>query len=325
MLIAILECIGGLILLIVGAELIVGSGTRFAVRFNLSPVVIGATIVAVGTSMPELAVGIDAVVSGSGDLAIGNIAGTNVVNILLILGVSALVMALTLRTETLWLDLPMIAVASSMLLYMTWDGDLTRSDGIILVLCSVAYTAAIVHSARRESRTIRMQVAEELELISNASPERYSWQRDLLVLTAGIAVIVFGADWLIEGAVALARLWGVSHEFMGLTIIAIGTSSPELVTTLISTLRKERDIAIGNLLGSSVYNIFIILGLTLVVPGTPVKVAEMLVKVDIPVMTAVGLLCVPVFYSGRQVSRTEGGSFVALYAAYLIYLIATRT
>nr|CAD6405692.1 sodium:calcium antiporter [Rhizobium sp. Q54] len=324
MLIAVLECIGGLILLIVGAEFIVSSGTRFAARFNISPVVIGATIVAVGTSTPELAVGIDAVLSGSGDLAVGNIAGTNVVNILLILGLSALAAPLAIRTETLWLDLPMIAVASLMLLYMAWDGVLTRSDGIILVLCSVAYTAAIVHSARRESRAIKMRIAEELEVISNPSSEGYSWQRDLLVLMAGITVVVLGADWLVEGAIDLARHWGVSDEFIGLTIIAIGTSSPELVTTLISTLRKERDIAIGNLLGSSAYNIFIILGLTLAVPGIPIKVAEMLVKVDIPVMTMVGLLCVPVFYSGRQVSRWEGGSFVALYAAYLSYLIATR-
>ena len=325
MLIALLLCLVGLAFLVFGAELVVASGSRFAGRFNISPVVIGATIVALGTSAPELAVGIDAVLSGNGNLAVGNIAGTNVVNILLILGLSASLVPLSLRSETLWLDLPMIVVASLMFMFMVSDGELTRNDGIILVLSSLAYTAAVIHSARRESRLVKARFENELETVSPLTGYDGSPLRDLSILAIGIAIIVTGADLLVRGAVDLARLWHVSETFIGLTIIAIGTSSPELVTTVLSTLRNQREIAIGNLLGSSVYNILAILGLTMAVPGRSVQVSEAMIMVDVPVMTAVALLCVPVFYSGRRVSRVEGAVFIVLYLTYLSYLIVMRT
>ncbi|HEX6956354.1 MAG TPA: calcium/sodium antiporter [Ferrovibrio sp.] len=318
----------GLAVLVVGAELLVRGGTRLAARLGVSPVVIGLTIVAVGTSTPELAVGIDAVLQGNGDLAVGNIAGTNVVNILLILGLSAAMRPLALRAETLWLDLPMIVGASFALLIMAWDGSLSRAEGILLVGAALAYTAAIVYLARRESRMVRASFAKGIEEVGGGRPHpapeaSVAW--NLALLIAGIAVIVVGADWLVRGAVGLARLWAVSDEFIGLTIVAIGTSSPELVTTVVSTLRRQRDIAIGNLLGSSVYNILFILGLTCIVPSAPIPVARSLITVDIPMMAAVALLCVPVFYSGRQVARIEGIAFVAAYLAYLGYLLASRT
>ncbi|SSC70013.1 unnamed protein product [Ciceribacter sp. T2.26MG-112.2] len=325
MLTALLFCTVGLALLVFGAELVVGNGSQLAGRFNISPVVIGATIVALGTSAPELAVGIDAVFSGNGNLAVGNIAGTNVVNILLILGVSATMIPLSLRTETLWLDLPMIVVASLMFLFMVSDGELTRNDGIILFLSSLAYTAAVIHSARRESRLVKARFENELEAVTPLTVYDGSSKRDLLVLVIGIGIIVLGADLLVRGSVDLARLWQVSETFIGLTIIAIGTSSPELVTTVLSTLRNKREIAIGNLLGSSVYNILAILGLTLAVPGRTVQVSDAMIMVDVPVMTAVAFLCVPVFYSGRQVSRMEGVFFICLYLTYLSYLIVMRT
>lgn len=318
-------CAAGLAVLVAGAEFVVRGGTQVAVRFGISPVIIGLTIVALGTSAPELAVGIDAVMKGNGDLAIGNIAGTNVVNILLILGLSALIKPLALRAETLWLDLPMIVVASLALYVMALDGHLTRLDGIILVTASFGYTAAIVLSARREASSVRVAFAQGLrEPITPAQTGR-SLALSLLTLGAGIVLIVVAADWLVQGAVDLARIWGVSEAFIGLTIIAIGTSSPELVTTVISTLKGQRDIAIGNLLGSSVYNILFILGITCIVPDAPVPVAAPLIAVDLPVMVAVALACIPVFSSGRSVSRIEGGCFVAGYAAYLGYLVVART
>ncbi|PZU88340.1 MAG: sodium:calcium antiporter [Shinella sp.] len=316
----------GLLLLVAGSEFIVRGGTRFAGRLNISPVVIGATIIAIGTSTPELAVGIDSVLTGNGNLAIGNIAGTNVVNILLILGLSALMLPMAIRAETLLLDLPMIVVASCALLFMASDGYLSRNEGIILLIFSVGYTAAIIQSARRESRRVKAEFREELrEMAPPPLLAGSSWQKELLAIVVGIAVVVYGADFLVKGTVDLARLWGVSEEFIGLTIIAIGTSSPELVTTIVSTLRNQREIAIGNLLGSSVYNILVILGITIVVPSEPVAVSPSLIGIDIPVMTAVALLCVPVFYSGRVVSRFEGALMVGLYLAYLAFLVVTRT
>lgn len=316
-------CIAGLAVLVLGAELVVRGGTQVAVRFGISPVIIGLTIVAVGTSAPELAVGIDSVLTGNGDLAIGNIAGTNIVNILLILGLSALMKPLTLRAETLWLDLPMIVAASLALLVMAMDGQLTRIDGAILVGTSLAYTAAIVHIAQRENSAVKISMAKAHHDAAH-QPHNRSLLSSAFALMAGILVIVAGAEWLVEGAVDLARIWGVSEAFIGLTIVAIGTSSPELATTVIATLKGQRDIAVGNLLGSSVYNILFILGVTCIVPSEPVPVARSLITIDLPVMLAVALLCIPVFHSGRQVSRVEGGCFIGVYATYLGYLVIAR-
>jgi len=317
--------VAGLAILIMGAEFIVRGGTSLAARFRIPPLVIGLTIVAVGTSAPELAVGIDAALYGNGDLAIGNIAGTNVVNILLILGLSALMRPLALRGTTLFLDLPMIVAASLALLVMAADGSLSRGEGLVLVAASMAYTAAVVHMARRERRSEQVAAARELKSAALAPQRNGSRVRDLAVLLTGIAIVVMGADWLVRGSVDLARLWEVSDEFIGLTVIAIGTSSPELVTTLVSTIRNQRDIAIGNLLGSSAYNILFILGVTCLVPSSAIPVAPLLTAVDIPVMTAVAFLCIPVFYSGREITRAEGALFVGSYMGYFAYLLATRT
>jgi cation:H+ antiporter len=315
--------LAGLVVLIIGSELLVRGGTRLAARLGISPTIIGLTIVALGTSAPELAVGIEAALKGSGDLAIGNIAGTNVVNILFILGLSASIQSLALRNDTLRIDLPMIVIASCALLAMTLDGELTRLDGALLIAAGVIYTMVLIQAARRESRATKLAYAAAQG--EPLPPSLGSTLFDTAALLAGIAIIVVGADWLVAGAVELAKLWGVSDEFIGLTVVAIGTSSPELVTTLVSTIRRQRDIAIGNLLGSSAYNILIILGVTCVVPSSPIPVAPSLIKIDIPVMVAVALACVPVFYSGRQVSRGEGMLFVAAYLSYLGYLVIVRT
>ncbi|MFA7595597.1 MAG: calcium/sodium antiporter [Novosphingobium sp.] len=317
-------CAAGLALLVLGAELVVRGGTHVAARLGVPPLVIGLTIVAVGTSTPELAVGIDAALRGEGELAVGNIAGTNIVNILLILGLSALIEPLAIRMQTIRLDLPIMILASLMLVALAWDGNLSRIDGIILTMSALAYTMAILHIARRESQGIKAAFSREFA----ARPDSTPTPENLLslgALAAGLVVIAVGADLLVDGAVALARQWGVSDAFIGLTIVAIGTSSPELVTTVVSTIRKARDIAIGNLLGSSIYNILFILGITCIVPDAGIQVGQALIRIDIPLTAAVALLCIPVFVSGRSVTRFEGGLFVIAYAVYLAYLIAART
>jgi cation:H+ antiporter len=312
----------GLAALLAGAELVVRGGSTLAARLGVSPLVIGLTIVAIGTSAPELAVGIDAAVQGNGALAVGNIAGTNTVNILLILGLSAAIRPLSIRLQTLKLDLPVIVLASLMLLVMAWDGRLTRLEGLILVLSAFLFTAAVIHVARRESASVKAAFAGEFGAPARS---RRAVLIELLGLAAGLAVIVVGAHWLVDGAVRMARIWGVSDAFIGLTIVAIGTSAPELVTTVVSTLRNERDIAIGNLIGSSVYNILFILGVTCLVPSAGIAIGPQLILVDIPVMTAVAFACIPVFISGRRVARLEGVIFVSAYLVYLGYLIGTRT
>jgi cation:H+ antiporter len=325
MIAAIGQCLAGLLVLVLGAELLTRGGAVLARQLGLSPMIIGLTVVAIGTSTPELAVGIDAALKGNGAIAVGNIAGTNTVNVLLILGLSAAVHALPLRARTIRMDLPVMIAAAVMLLGMALDGNLSRQDGMLLVACGITYTLMVAWSALHESRAVRMEFAREFRGPKGVAPSRRTTILSALMLLAGIVVIVAGADVFVNGAVSLARIWGVSDGFIGLTVVAIGTSAPELVTTILSTLKRERDIAIGNLFGSSVYNIFVILGVTCVVPTGGVPVSAELLRVDLPVMVLVALACVPAFLSGQEISRREGALFVAAYGVYLTYLIVVRT
>lgn len=321
--IATLWVIGGLIALVIGAELIVRGGARLAARLGIAPIIIGLTIVSVGTSTPELAVGIESALRGNGSIAVGNIAGTNTVNLLLIFGMSALLRPLALHLQTVRFDLPVMAVVATWLLYMSWDGQLTRGEGIAMIVAAVLYTLAVLYLARSETRAAKAEFAQEY-----AAPADVAWlartELSVLALLGGIIIVVVGSDWLVDGAVLLARDLQISDAVIGLTVIAIGTSSPELVTTILGTIRGDRDIAIGNLLGSSIYNILVILGITCVVPTTPLQVEPDLVRIDIPVMALATLACVPVFLTGRKVSRIEGGCFVGCYVAYLLYLVLVR-
>lgn len=318
-------CLAGLAALIAGAELLTRGGGDLAARLGIPPIIVGLTVVAVGTSTPELAIGIDAVLRGNGALAVANIAGTNIVNILLILGLSALLRPLALTMQTLRMDLPVMVAAALLFWFMARDGALSRAEGLVLVGTGVVYTGIVVVLARRESRAARRAFAEQFGPPEGPAFGGGRALPSLIALVAGLVVIIAGSDWFVDGAVGLARLWGVSEAFIGLTVVAIGTSLPELVTTLLSTLKGQRDVAIGNLLGSSVFNIVFILGITCLVPAEAVPVAPLLLRIDIPVMAAVALVCVPVFLSGRAVTRLEGGIFVAAYAAYLTLLILTRT
>ncbi|MEA4945736.1 MAG: calcium/sodium antiporter [Propionicimonas sp.] len=323
----VLSVLAGLAALIVGAELVVRYGSRLARRLGVPPMIVGLTVVSIGTSIPELAVGVDAMRANAGSLAIGNIAGTNVVNLLLILGLSAAVRPIAIERRTRLLDLPGMAVAAVLLFVFTLGGRLDRWMGFPLIGFAVAYTVLLVLWTRGENARDQ-HLAAEYEHEFPAEPSQHggrllAWFGVLLI--AGIAVIVVGADWLVHGSVELARIVGVSDAFIGLTIVAIGTSAPELVTTVISTIRGDRDIAIGNLIGSSVYNLTLILGVPVLVADGSGPIDAQLLHIDLPVMVAVSLLCVPLFLTGKRLSRTEGVLFVAGYVVYLTYLLLTRT
>ena len=321
----------GLALLIIGSEIMVRGGAGVAARLGISPIIIGLTIVSIGTSAPELAVGVVSAQGGSGALAVGNIAGTNIVNILLILGLSAFILPLRLETRTLRLELPMMAAAALTLWAVTVDERMNRTDGAILVVLALVYTGVVIWSALRESRAVvaefEAELAEELDAGDGGTgpAEGRRMFANVLMTIGGIVVIVIGADWLVDGAVGMARQFGVSEALIGLTVVAIGTSAPELVTTLISTIRGDRDIAVGNLIGSSIYNILLILGVTALVPAAGMDLPNSLVRTDIPIMVAVALACIPIFISGRRVSRLEGGLMVAAYLGYLAFLLSTQT
>ncbi|HWD46564.1 MAG TPA: calcium/sodium antiporter [Actinomycetota bacterium] len=280
--------------------------------------VVGLTVVSIGTSLPELAIGIDAARSGSPALAVGNIVGTNLVNLLFILGLSALLVPIAFERRTLRFDLPAMVVAALALYALARDGVLARADGILLVLGGVVYTSGVLYVGRRDPDLPAVDGAR-------ATPEPSSRVLRLaLELVVGLVVIVVGAELLVEGAVDGAQALGVSEAVVGLTIIAIGTSAPELVTTLVSTIRGKRDLAIGNLLGSSVYNIAVVLGVTCVVAPTGVPVPAEVLASDLVLLAVATVVAVPVLLTGARISRAEGGLFVAAYLAYLGWLRATR-
>jgi cation:H+ antiporter len=322
---AVTSFLAGLVVVIVGAEFIVRGGSRVAALLGVSPMILGLTVVAIGTSTPELAVGLTASAEGSGGLAVGNIAGTNIVNILFILGLSAWIMPLKVQLLSLKLDLPVMVVSALALLWMAWDGVLSRQEGALMVGASVAYTIAMVRLSRRESLPIQQEFSREYSA-KNILPRVATLQGtvSVLMLAAGIVVVVVGAELLVSGAVDIAQSLGVSDAVVGLTIVAIGTSAPELATTIMSTLKNERDIAIGNLIGSSTYNILFILGATCLATPGGVPVEASLLHVDLPLAALVALLCVPVFATDRLISRKEGAFFVTSYAVYLGTLIFLR-
>ncbi|MGE2718344.1 calcium/sodium antiporter [Mycolicibacterium celeriflavum] len=320
--------LAGLTALIVGAEVMVKGGSRLAARLGISAIVVGLTVVSIGTSMPELAVGVTAASQGSGALAVGNIAGTNVVNLFLILGLSAAMVPLVLQSRTIRLELPMMAGAALLLFVLAVDGVMTRVDGVILLTGAVVYTGAVIWSGHRESQAVVREFAGAYagDAAEVTTPDgRRRMLREVAMLVGGIMLVVIGAEWLVDGSVGMARQFGVSDALIGLTVVAIGTSAPELVTTVMSTLRGDRDIAIGNLVGSSIYNIAFILGVTCLVPAHGLALPSSLVRIDIPIMVIVSLACIPIFITGRRVSRLEGVLMVTAYMAYLAFLLATQT
>jgi cation:H+ antiporter len=317
--------VAGLALLVVGAELVVRGASRLAVSLGVKPLVIGLTIVAVGTSAPELAVGIAASLQGSGALAVGNIAGTNILNILFILNLSVLVRSLPILLQILRLELLVMITAAVLLMVLAWDGVLTRLDGGVLFSAAVLYTVALIRMSRGELQAVQEEFREKYG--ADAAMRRQvvrTRARNAVLLAAGLGLSVLGADRLVDGAVDIARALGISEAMIELTIVAIGTSAPELATTVVGTLKGERDVAVGNLLGSSIYNILVILGITCLVSPGGVWVERQLRFVDIPLMTGVVLGAVPVFWTGRRVSRLEGGLGIAIYLTYLLSLVLFR-
>lgn len=317
--------LAGLVVIIVGAELVLRSASRIAAMLGVKPIVIGLTVVAIGTSMPELAVGITAVAEGRGTLAVGNIAGTNILNILFILGLSAAIRPLPLQLLSIRLDVPVMIASALALIVMAWDGTLSRFEGILLVIAAVIYTIAIVRLSRRESAKMRKEYAEEFSrevLVDKPGPAASIG--NVIILLGGLALTVLGANLLVSGAVSIAQMLGVTDAVIGLTIVAIGTSAPELATTIVATVKDDRDVAVGNLIGSSICNILVILGLTCVAAPDGVDVSRDVLWLDLPLGAAVAIACYPVFRSDRMVSRREGIAFVTIYLLYLGTLVFLR-
>ena len=308
----------GLGLLIVGAELLVRGASRLAAAAGISPLVIGLTVVAFGTSSPELAVSLQAGWSGQGDIAIGNVVGSNILNVLFILGVSAVIAPLVVAGQIVRRDAPLMVAISVLMLLMALDGRIGRIDGALLTVGMIGYTTWVIVHSRRESAGARAR-----EAAAAGTRSAPALVRNALLALAGLALLVLGARWLVSSAVTFATALGISELVIGLTVIAIGTSMPELATSIVAAARGERDIAVGNVVGSNIANILGVLGPTALVSPRPVAVSSAALVFDIPVMIAVAFACLPVFFTGRRIARGEGWLFLGYYAAYTAYLVLT--
>ncbi len=302
-----------LLLLFAGAEGLVRGSSSLALRMGLSRLMIGLTIVAFGTSSPELVVSVKAALAGQGDISVGNVVGSNSFNIAVILGITALVCPIPVHRQIIKIDAPIALGVAFLLVFLLMDHRLGRAEGLLLFAGIVAYTWMNVILARKQAP---LEIPAP-EVGSVEAPSRH-WALDAAFVVGGLAVLVFGSRLLVEHSVALAQSIGISEAVIGLTIVSAGTSMPELATSLVAALRKQPDIAIGNVVGSNVFNVLGILGVASLV--TPIK-APGISAMDYGAMLVFAVLLLPLLYTGRKLHRIEGGALLALYVGYVYLLL----
>ena len=308
--------VAGLVLLIIGADLLVRGAACLAASFGVPALVIGLTVVAFGTSAPELAVSVKSAWSGQAELAIANAVGSNIFNILFILGLAALITPLVVSRQLIRQDVPIMVVVSVVAVFMTLNGNIGRWEAALLVLGLLGYTGFLFYQGRKSGTDVAADdVGEFLE-----TPKPF-WH-NLVLVAGGLFLLVVGARWLVNSAVDIASALGVSEAVIGLTIVAAGTSLPEVVTSVIATIKGQRDIAIGNVVGSNIFNILCVLGVSGLVSPTPLLAGTQLAQIDLPVMLGVAVLCMPLFFVGAVLNRFEGALFLVLYVVYVWYLVA---
>lgn len=309
--------IAGLIFLIIGAEALVRGASSLAVVLGISPLIIGLTVVAFGTSSPELAVSIKAALTGQSSIALGNVIGSNIFNVLFIIGISALVMPLVVSQQLLRLDVPLMIVLSLVVLIFSLDENISRADGLVLVSGLIIYIWFLFYQCRKENIE---ENKNDSKAINTEKIVNNNWLRNIALVIFGLAMLVLGSRWLVDSAVFIAHYLGVSELVIGLTIVAIGTSLPELVTSVIAAMRGERDIAVGNIIGSNIFNIMGVLGFASIVAPQGINILPAVIGFDIPVMIAVAFICLPMFFTGSVISRAEGALLLGYYIAYTLYL-----
>lgn len=320
----ILMLVLGLAVLTVGAELMVRGSSRLAIAMGISPLVVGLTVVAFGTSAPELVVSVQSSLIGQPDVAIGNVVGSNIFNVLFILGLSAMIVPLRVSQQLIRIDVPLMIAISILVYALALDGSIGQLEGLLLVGGLIGYTSFAIVISRRE----RAGIKAEYEAEFGEPTETRGFRKialNLGLVVAGLGLLVLGSHWFIGSAIVIARALGVSELVIGLTIVAAGTSMPEVATSIMAAIRGERDIAVGNVVGSNIFNIFAVLGISSVVSPGGVKVSEAALQMDIPVMIAVAAACLPVFFVGHVISRWNGVMFFGYYIAYTASFVIAET
>jgi cation:H+ antiporter len=313
----------GLALLVIGGELLVRGASHLAALLGVSPLVIGLTVVAFGTSAPEAAVSLQSTLSGEPELVIGNVIGSNIFNVLVILGATAVVAPIPVPPRLLRLDVPLMVGASLSVYLMALDGRFSRWEGGLLLAGIIAYTGVLIRQSRR--RYDPLVAAQDIDLEDVVAHGLGVWIINALSIIAGLTLLIIGSRWLVDGAVGFAQALGVSELIIGLTIVAAGTSLPEVAASLVAALRGHREIAVGNAVGSNLFNLLLVLGLGSLVSPRAIAVPPVALSFDLPVMVAVAVLCLPIFYTHRLISRWEGLLLLAYYGTYTGYLVLRAT
>ena len=314
---ATLLLIAGLVILVGGAELLVRGATHLPASFGMSPLVIGLTIVAFGTSSPELAVSLNAAWSSQSAVVIGNAIGSNTFNILVIIGLSALIVPLAVHQQIIRVDVPVMIGVGLALWWMLSDRLLQRYEAALLAVGRIAYTAAVVRLSKAEPEVVKVEYDQAFH---TTNVKRARW-RSAALIAGGLALCVLGSRWMVDGATRIAVALALSERVIGLTIIAAGTSLPEVATSIVAAVRGQRDIAVGNVIGSNIFNMLGILGIVGVSSPGLIVVPRGIVGFDLPVMLGASIICVPIFLTGFTIGRREGAVFFLAYAGYLVYLL----
>lgn len=301
----------GLVGLYIGADLMIRGASRLARKLGVNALVIGLTVVAMGTSMPELLVGVVASVRHSGDIAIGNVVGSNIANIALILGIAAVIRPIRVQMRLLVREVPIMIFASLAFYLFALDGNLSRWDSLALTVGFVAYTLYLLEGARRESPAIEVEYQKFVPAGGNLISH-------LLITIAGLGILLGGAHLVVSGAATTARFFGISELAVGLTVVALGTSLPELATAIAASVQNEGDILVGNVVGSNVFNLFAVLGCAGL--ASPLSVADSVIRIEAPVMLAVSILVLPFVWTTLRLTRLEGTILVAAYVAFCAFV-----
>ena len=307
----------GITVLYFGADWLVRGAARLAGTLGVSPMVIGLTVVSLGTSAPELVVCLVAAMGGNADLAIGNVMGSNLANIGLILGLTAVVRPLDVQARVVWREMPIMLLVTAVLFPLAWDNELGRGDGIVLLMGLAAYLIFVFQSVGDEAPEVLGEYQEFVQA-SGELPGRVAL-RDVGLVIAGSALLVLGGYCIVEGAITVASALGIPQVVIGLTVVAVGTSLPELATSIVAAFRQESDIAVGNVVGSNIFNIAAILGLSSAV--APIRISDSVIRREIPVVLAMSLLLLPLLRTAWRIRRWEGAILLVAYMAATLTLV----
>jgi len=302
----------GLVVLILGGNYLVKGACNIALRLHISPLVVGLTIVAFGTSAPELLISVRAALSGSPDLTMGNVIGSNICNLALVLGVTALISPIHVKSNSIKIDWPM-TMGSSLLLYLlVREGFVDSYEGVLFISLLVTYTVFVIWKSRKEHAESQSLLPDGVE---SDTPTTAHLLRDLFFIALGCLGLFYGSEWFVGSAQDIAVYFGVSERIIGITVLALGTSLPELVTAMVASYRKETDLALGNLMGSNIFNILSILGITSIIKS--IEVDDVIVSIDLVWMLGITLVILPMMLYRRKVSRIEGAILLTIYFVYI--------